>query len=103
MAIPAIIGMVMFDIGFWELAIIAAVMLVTVGPERLPAFARQLGKWFGKTRREIRHLKKMLEDSIKMEEGLNEELSQLDNLMKNAPDNDPSFVSRFEKKPQQPK
>ncbi len=31
----------MFDIGFWELLIIAIVLLLVIGPERLPEFAKQ--------------------------------------------------------------
>lgn len=41
----------MFDIGFWELAIITVVALLVIGPERLPAVARTLGFWLGKARR----------------------------------------------------
>ena len=33
----------MFDFGFWELALILVISLVVLGPERLPAFASQLG------------------------------------------------------------
>ncbi len=31
----------MFDIGFWELLVIAVVLLLVMGPERLPEVARQ--------------------------------------------------------------
>lgn len=41
----------MFDIGFWELAIITVVALLVIGPERLPAVARTLGFWLGKARK----------------------------------------------------
>ncbi|MGD8568912.1 MAG: Sec-independent protein translocase protein TatB [Gammaproteobacteria bacterium] len=41
----------MFDIGFWELTIIAIVALLVIGPERLPAVARTLGFWLGKARK----------------------------------------------------
>ena len=41
----------MFDIGFWELAIIGVVALLVIGPERLPAVARTLGFWLGKARK----------------------------------------------------
>jgi sec-independent protein translocase protein TatB len=65
----------MFDIGFWELSVIALVGLVVVGPERLPAVVRTIGLWTGRVRstaarfrddleREFRarELKSMLED-----------------------------------------
>jgi len=43
----------MFDIGMMELALIAVVALLVIGPERLPAVARTIGFWLGKTRRFI--------------------------------------------------
>jgi|TARA_Y100000992_G_scaffold84533_1_gene54058 sec-independent protein translocase protein TatB len=53
----------MFDIGFWELFLIFLLLLFVVGPERLPAIAGYLGKWFGKLQRYFFELK----DSIKQE------------------------------------
>jgi Tat protein translocase TatB subunit len=38
----------MFDVGFWELAVIFVVGLLVLGPERLPKVAQQLGQWAGK-------------------------------------------------------
>jgi sec-independent protein translocase protein TatB len=40
----------MFDIGFTEIILIAVVMLLVVGPERLPRIARTTGLWVGKVR-----------------------------------------------------
>ena len=40
----------MFDIGFFELAVVAVVALFVVGPERLPGLVRTAGFWFGKIR-----------------------------------------------------
>ncbi|WP_159217753.1 Sec-independent protein translocase protein TatB, partial [Klebsiella pneumoniae] len=34
----------MFDIGFWELVLIAIVALVVLGPERLPHAIRSVAK-----------------------------------------------------------
>ena len=53
----------MFDIGFWELFLIFLLLLFVVGPERLPATAGYLGKWFGKFHRYLFELK----DSIQQE------------------------------------
>ena len=53
----------MFDIGFWELFIIFLLILFVVGPDRLPAIAGYLGKWFGKFQRYFFELK----DSIQQE------------------------------------
>ncbi len=47
----------MFDIGFWELAVIATIMLVVLGPERLPGVARTAGFWLSKIRRMVSDVK----------------------------------------------
>ncbi|MGI9311160.1 MAG: Sec-independent protein translocase protein TatB [bacterium] len=47
----------MFDVGFWEVALISIVALVIIGPERLPAAARTAGLWIGKARRALREVK----------------------------------------------
>ncbi len=41
----------MFDVGFWEIALIAIITLLVVGPERMPAVARQAGASIGKLKR----------------------------------------------------
>ncbi len=41
----------MFDIGFAEMALIALIALLVLGPERLPLVARKLGLIMGKSRR----------------------------------------------------
>ncbi len=48
----------MFDVGFWELALIGVVALLVVGPERLPALARSVGLWAGKIRRYTDHVRR---------------------------------------------
>lgn len=40
----------MFDIGFWELVVVAVVALIVVGPDRLPGLVRTVGYWVGRTR-----------------------------------------------------
>jgi len=54
----------MFDIGFWELVLVAVIGLVVLGPERLPVAIRTVRSWM----RTIRQLT----DSVKTE--LTEEL-----------------------------
>ena len=43
----------MFDIGFWEIAIIGVIALIVIGPEKLPSVARNVGAWVGKGKRLI--------------------------------------------------
>ena len=40
----------MFDIGFSEIIFIMVIVLLVVGPERLPRIARTAGLWVGKMR-----------------------------------------------------
>ena len=54
----------MFDVGFWELAIIFVVGLLVLGPERLPRVAAQVGQWAGKARRMARMLSNQLQDEM---------------------------------------
>lgn len=58
----------MFDIGFWELALIGVVALLVVGPERLPALARTTGVWVGRARRFIGSVKEDIERELRAEE-----------------------------------
>jgi sec-independent protein translocase protein TatB len=47
----------MFDFSFGELAMIGAVALVVLGPERLPKVARTVGEWAGKAQRYVSQVK----------------------------------------------
>lgn len=58
----------MFDIGFWELSIIAVVALLVIGPEKLPRAARTTGKWFGRARRFVRSVKTEIDRELAAEE-----------------------------------
>lgn len=51
----------MFDIGFSELVLCFIVALVVLGPEKLPAVARTLGRWTGTARSYLRNLSTELE------------------------------------------
>ena len=58
----------MFDIGFWELALIGVVALLVVGPERLPGLARTAGVWVRKVRRFVGSVKADIEQELRAEE-----------------------------------
>jgi sec-independent protein translocase protein TatB len=58
----------MFDIGFWELILIAVVALVVIGPERLPGLARTAGKWVGRGRRFLSTVRADIERELKADE-----------------------------------
>ncbi len=58
----------MFDVGFWELTIIAVVALIVIGPERLPKVARTAGHWIGRGRRFMASVKADIDREIKAEE-----------------------------------
>lgn len=58
----------MFDIGFWELAIIAVVGLIVIGPDKLPGVARTAGMWVGRTRRFVSQVKTDIDRELKQEE-----------------------------------
>jgi len=58
----------MFDVGFWELSLIALVALLVIGPERLPKVARVAGLWLGRGRRMIASVKADIDREIKAEE-----------------------------------
>jgi len=58
----------MFDIGFWELAVIGVVTLLVVGPERLPGLARTAGMWLGRARRFVSGVKADIDREIAADE-----------------------------------
>ena len=58
----------MFDVGFWELAVIMVVALLVVGPERLPRLARTVGLWVGKGRRFVQTVKADIDRELAADE-----------------------------------
>lgn len=58
----------MFDVGFWEVGLIAVLALVILGPERLPAVARTAGLWIGRARRVMADVKADINREIDQEE-----------------------------------
>ena len=58
----------MIDIGFTKIAIIGAVALVFIGPEKLPRVARTIGTLLGKAQRYIADVKNEVSKSIELDE-----------------------------------
>jgi len=86
----------MFDIGFWELVLISIVALLFIGPDQLPSFTRKIGRWLGTARRLVNNTRRELAQELNLEKhtNLDQKLSDLDDLMKNAPDQDPDFINK---------
>ena len=79
----------MFDVGFWELVIIAAVALLVAGPEKLPGIVRDGGRLLARLRRFVMQTKYEMERELRLDEQKNFDgrLGDLDKLMDIAPDN----------------
>ncbi len=58
----------MFDISFWELAVIGVVALVVIGPEKLPGIARTAGVWLGKAQRMVASVKADINRELQTDE-----------------------------------
>lgn len=58
----------MFDIGFSELIIIGIVMLLVVGPERLPETIKTAALWVGRARGMLSDAKETIKDEIGVDE-----------------------------------
>lgn len=58
----------MFDFGFSELVVIGVVMLIVVGPERLPRVARTAGHLLGRLQRYVSDVKSDIEREMQLEE-----------------------------------
>src|SRR3982750_2666581 len=58
----------MIDFGFDKIALIGAVALVVIGPEKLPRFARTVGHLVGKAQRYVADVKAEVNRSIELEE-----------------------------------
>ena len=58
----------MIDFGFDKIALIGAVALIVIGPEKLPRVARTVGTLMGKARRYVADVKAEVSRSIELEE-----------------------------------
>lgn len=88
----------MFDIGFWEIFVIGVVVLLVLGPERLPEVARTMGLWLGKIKRTVQSVKDDIKNELELEsikKNLNEQIN--DNDIKQFADEASSDIKTFEK------
>jgi len=87
----------MFDLGFSQLIVIAVVLLIVVGPERLPGVARTAGHLFGRMQRyitdvkadirremQVDELKKLQEQARTLEQSLREEVGKVQSDVQEA-------------------
>ena len=58
----------MFDIGFFELVVVAVVALLVLGPERLPHAVRMAGAFMGKARRMMANVRDEFEREVQLSE-----------------------------------
>lgn len=83
----------MFNLGFWEMVVLAGIALIVVGPERLPGLARKIGSFVTDLKRTTNTIAADITDAIDEEKFLNTDESQnlkstdkLDNLEKGSSD-----------------
>ena len=67
----------MFDVGFWEFALIGVIALIIVGPERMPGIARTAGKYAGKAKRFIAKIQDDVGEELEVDK-LKEQLNAMD-------------------------
>src|ERR1700752_2622204 len=54
----------MFEVGFTEIILILGIALLVLGPEKLPKFANQVGRWAGRARAMARQLRAQLDAEV---------------------------------------
>ena len=75
----------MIDFGFDKIALIGAVALIVIGPEKLPRVARTVGALFGKAQRYVADVKAEVNRSIELEE-LKKMKTQFEDAARNVED-----------------
>ncbi len=58
----------MFDVGFWELVLIFIVLLLVVGPDKLPGVVRTIGLYVGKARAIVAGVRAEVERELQLDE-----------------------------------
>jgi sec-independent protein translocase protein TatB len=81
----------MFDIGWSELMVIAAVALIAIGPKELPGTLRMVGQWMGKARRMAADFQGQFQEAMREAE-VAEMKQQFDDLSKQADSYNPAKI-----------
>ena len=76
----------MFDIGFWEIALISVIGLVVLGPERLPTAIRSVMHWINTVKGVANSVKTEISQELKLHE-LNEKNNNMIQATKNGFEN----------------
>ena len=86
----------MIDLGLSKIALIGAVALVVIGPEKLPRVARTIGTLLGKAQRYVSDVKAEVNRSIELEE-LKKMKSTVEGAAESVESSIQSTTSDFEK------
>ncbi len=58
----------MFDIGWPEMAVVAVIALIIIGPKDLPRILRYAGRWAGKARKVANEFRRNFDDMVRESE-----------------------------------
>ncbi len=92
----------MIDFGVSKMALVAAVALIVLGPEKLPQVARTLGFYLGKIQRYIANVKAEMANSIALDElrqlktGFENAANQVHSSIENSYNQSMTAVSEFD-------
>lgn len=86
----------MFDIGVTKIAIIGAIALIVIGPEKLPALAKTLGTLLGRARRYVADVKDEVNRSMDLDE-LRKMRDTVEEAARDVEDSIQTSASDFEK------
>ena len=86
----------MFDLDFSKIAVVSAVALVVIGPEKLPGVARTIGTMIGKAKRYVSDVKAEVNRSMDLEE-LKKMRETVEDAARNVENSIQTSASDFEK------
>lgn len=79
----------MFDIGFIEMLVVGLILLLVVGPERLPEVARTVGGWVHEAKRYLDGMKSELDRDLHFSELQRETRESFEQTRRSVGDLDP--------------